>query len=67
VSARPGRPNPTSFSLLAARGYEPVKRTSTHHWHAEHGGKMLWAGGLEAAYDYGDADAGRPRCTGRWA
>ena len=49
--------NPTSFSLLAARGYEPVKRTSTHHWHAEHGGKMLWAGDWKRPYDYGDGDS----------
>ncbi|HYW28940.1 MAG TPA: 2Fe-2S iron-sulfur cluster-binding protein [Gaiellales bacterium] len=49
--------NPTSFSLLAARGYEPVKRTSTHHWHAEHGGKMLWAGDWKRPYDYGDAQS----------
>jgi sarcosine oxidase, subunit alpha len=56
TTARPPH-NPTSFSLLAARGYEPVKRTSTHHWHAEHGGKMLWAGDWKRPYDYGDADA----------
>jgi sarcosine oxidase subunit alpha len=49
--------NPTTFSLLAARGYEPVKRTSTHHWHAEHGGKMLWAGDWKRPYDYGDGDS----------
>ncbi len=56
TTARPPH-NPTSFSLLAARGYEPVKRTSTHHWHAEHGGKMLWAGDWKRPYDYGDADS----------
>jgi sarcosine oxidase subunit alpha len=56
TTARPPH-NPTSFSLLAARGYEPVKRTSTHHWHAEHGGKMLWAGDWKRPYDYGDAEA----------
>ena len=55
TTARPPH-NPTSFSLLAARGYEPVKRTSTHHWHAEHGGKMLWAGDWKRPYDYGDGD-----------
>ena len=48
--------NPTSFAHLAARGYEPVKRTSTHHWHAEHGGRMLWAGDWKRPYDYGRAD-----------
>jgi sarcosine oxidase, subunit alpha len=48
--------NPTSFSILAGRGYEPVKRTSTHHWHAEHDGKMLWAGDWKRPYDYGGAD-----------
>ncbi|MGZ4430169.1 MAG: 2Fe-2S iron-sulfur cluster-binding protein [Gaiellales bacterium] len=48
--------NPTSFSVLAGRGYEPVKRTSTHHWHAEHGGKMLWAGDWKRPYDYGESD-----------
>ncbi|MDX6523961.1 MAG: sarcosine oxidase, subunit alpha, partial [Gaiellales bacterium] len=56
TTARPPH-NPTSFSLLAARGYEPVKRTSTHHWHAEHGGKMLWAGDWKRPYDYGDSEA----------
>ncbi len=56
TTARPPH-HPTSFSLLAARGYEPVKRTSTHHWHAEHGGKMLWAGDWKRPYDYGDADS----------
>jgi sarcosine oxidase subunit alpha len=56
TTARPPH-NPTSFSLLAARGYEPVKRTSTHHWHAEHGGKMLWAGDWKRPYDYGNADS----------
>jgi sarcosine oxidase subunit alpha len=45
--------NPTSFSLLAGRGYEPVKRTAIHHWHAEHGGRMLWAGDWKRPYDYG--------------
>ena len=54
TTARPPH-NPTSFALLAGRGYEPVKRTSTHHWHAEHGGKMLWAGDWKRPYDYGDA------------
>jgi sarcosine oxidase, subunit alpha len=56
TTARPPH-NPTSFSLLAARGYEPVKRTSTHHWHAEHRGKMLWAGDWKRPYDYGDSEA----------
>jgi sarcosine oxidase subunit alpha len=55
TTARPPH-NPTSFSLLAARGYEPVKRTSIHHWHAERGGKMLWAGDWKRPYDYGDAE-----------
>ena len=55
TTARPPH-NPTSFSLLAARGYEPVKRTSIHHWHAEHGGKMLWAGDWKRPYDYGEAE-----------
>jgi sarcosine oxidase subunit alpha len=54
TTARPPH-NPTSFSMLAGRGYEPVKRTSTHHWHAEHNGKMLWAGDWKRPYDYGDA------------
>ncbi len=59
VGVTTGRPphNPTSFSLLAGRGYEPVKRTAIHHWHAEHGGKMLWAGDWKRPYDYGSADA----------
>jgi len=48
--------NPTSFSLLAARGYEPEKRTAIHHWHAEHGAKMLWAGDWKRPYDYGGAE-----------
>ncbi len=52
TTARPPH-NPTSFSLLAGRGYEPVKRTSVHHWHAERGGKMLWAGDWKRPYDYG--------------
>ena len=54
-----GRPphNPTTFSLLAGRGYEPVKRTSIHHWHADHGGRMLWAGDWKRPYDYGGADS----------
>jgi sarcosine oxidase, subunit alpha len=58
VGVTTGRPphNPTSFSLLAGRGYEPVKRTSIHHWHAEHGGRMLWAGDWKRPYDYGEAD-----------
>ena len=56
TTARPPH-NPTSFSLLAARGYEPVKRTSMHHWHAEHGGKMLWAGDWKRPYDYGDSES----------
>jgi sarcosine oxidase subunit alpha len=56
TTARPPH-NPTSFSMLAGRGYEPVKRTSTHHWHAENGGKMLWAGDWKRPYDYGDADS----------
>ncbi len=54
TTARPPH-NATSFAALAGRGYEPVKRTSTHHWHAEHGGKMLWAGDWKRPYDYGDA------------
>ena len=54
TTARPPH-NPTSFAMLAGRGYEPVKRTSTHHWHAEHGGKMLWAGDWKRPYDYGDS------------
>jgi sarcosine oxidase subunit alpha len=59
VGVTTGRPphHPTSFSLLAARGYEPVKRTSIHHWHAEHGGRMLWAGDWKRPYDYGDDQA----------
>ena len=28
-----------------------------HHWHAEHGGRMLWAGDWKRPYDYGDADS----------
>ncbi|HYX85793.1 MAG TPA: 2Fe-2S iron-sulfur cluster-binding protein [Gaiellales bacterium] len=56
TTARPPH-NPTSFSLLAARGYEPVKRTAIHHWHAERGGTMLWAGDWKRPYDYGDPDA----------
>jgi sarcosine oxidase subunit alpha len=52
TTARPPH-NPTSFSLLAGRGYEPVKRTSVHHWHADRGGKMLWAGDWKRPYDYG--------------
>ena len=56
TTARPPH-HPTSFSLLAARGYEPVKRTSVHHWHAEHGGKMLWAGDWKRPYDYGDSES----------
>jgi sarcosine oxidase, subunit alpha len=55
TTARPPH-NPTSFSLLAARGYEPVKRTSVHHWHADRGGKMLWAGDWKRPYDYGNAE-----------
>jgi sarcosine oxidase subunit alpha len=47
---------PTSFAHLAGRGYEPVKRTPVHHWHAERGGRMLWAGDWKRPYDYGDAD-----------
>ncbi len=59
VGVTTGRPphNPTSFSHLAGRGYEPVKRSSIHHWHAARGGKMLWAGDWKRPYDYGDADA----------
>jgi sarcosine oxidase subunit alpha len=56
TTARPPH-NPTSFSLLAGRGYEPVKRTAIHHWHAEHGGKMLWAGDWKRPYDYGESDS----------
>ena len=58
VGVTTGRPphNPTSFSLLAGRGYEPVKRTSIHHWHAEHDGRMLWAGDWKRPYDYGRPD-----------
>ena len=56
TTARPPH-NPTSFSLLAGRGYEPVKRTSVHHWHADRGGKMLWAGDWKRPYDYGTPDA----------
>jgi sarcosine oxidase subunit alpha len=56
TTARPPH-NPTSFSLLAGRGYEPVKRTAMHHWHAANGGKMLWAGDWKRPYDYGEADA----------
>ena len=55
TTARPPH-NPTSFSLLAARGYEPEKRTAIHHWHAEHGAKMLWAGDWKRPYDYGGAE-----------
>ena len=55
TTARPPH-NPTSFSLLAGRGYEPVKRTSVHHWHAERGGKMLWAGDWKRPYDYGEPE-----------
>ena len=66
TTARPPH-NPTSFALLAARGYEPEKRTSTHHWHAEHGGQMLWAGDWKRPYDYGGPTARRPPCTTRWA
>ncbi len=55
TTARPPH-NPTSFSLLAGRGYEPVKRTTMHHWHAEHGGRMLWAGDWKRPYDYGSPD-----------
>jgi sarcosine oxidase subunit alpha len=55
TTARPPH-NPTSFSLLAGRGYEPVKRTSVHHWHADRGGKMLWAGDWKRPYDYGAPD-----------
>ncbi len=55
TTARPPH-NPTSFSLLAGRGYEPVKRTAIHHWHAERGGKMLWAGDWKRPYDYGSPD-----------
>jgi sarcosine oxidase, subunit alpha len=47
---------PTSFSVLAGRGYEPVKRTPVHHWHADRGGRMLWAGDWMRPYDYGAAD-----------
>ncbi|MGN6377422.1 MAG: 2Fe-2S iron-sulfur cluster-binding protein [Gaiellales bacterium] len=59
VGVTTGRPphNPTSFSLLAGRGYEPVKRTSMHHWHADNGGKILWAGDWKRPYDYGKSDA----------
>jgi sarcosine oxidase subunit alpha len=59
VGVTTGRPphNPTSFSLLAGRGYEPVKRTAVHHWHAENGGKILWAGDWKRPYDYGRPDA----------
>ena len=59
VGVTTGRPphNPTSFSLLAGRGYEPVKRTAVHHWHAEHGGKILWAGDWKRPYDYGQPDS----------
>jgi sarcosine oxidase subunit alpha len=56
TTARPPH-TPTSFSQLAGRGYEPVKRTSTHHWHAEHGGRILWAGDWKRPYDYGRPDA----------
>jgi len=55
TTARPPH-NPTSFSLLAGRGYEPVKRTSVHHWHADRGGKMLWAGDWKRPYDYGESE-----------
>jgi sarcosine oxidase, subunit alpha len=55
TTARPPH-NPTSFSLLAARGYEPEKRTAIHHWHAERGAKMLWAGDWKRPYDYGGAE-----------
>jgi sarcosine oxidase subunit alpha len=47
---------PASFSVLAGRGYEPVKRTPVHHWHADRGGRMLWAGDWMRPYDYGAAD-----------
>jgi sarcosine oxidase subunit alpha len=59
VGVTTGRPphNPTAFSLLAGRGYEPVKRSAVHHWHAEHGGKILWAGDWKRPYDYGQPDA----------
>ena len=58
VGVTTGRPphNPASFSLLAGRGYEPVKRTAMHHWHADNGGKMLWAGDWKRPYDYGTPD-----------
>ena len=56
TSQRPPH-RPTSFQLLGGRGYEPVKRTSTDHWHAEHGAKMLWAGDWMRPYDYGDSAA----------
>ena len=56
TTARPPH-SPITLGLLAGRPQEPVKRTSLHHRHEEHGATMMWTGAWKRPHSYGP-DAG---------
>jgi sarcosine oxidase, subunit alpha len=48
---------PVSLGLLAGRGHEPAKLTSTHHRHVEAGATIMWTGDWRRPHSYGDPSA----------
>jgi sarcosine oxidase subunit alpha len=48
---------PVPLGLLAGRPHEPVKRTSLHHRHVDHGATMMWTGAWQRPHSYGDDPA----------
>ena len=55
TTARPPH-SPTSFAL-AARGFCAAS-AAIHHWHAEQGAKMLWAGDWKRPFTAGPRTGG---------
>ena len=51
TTARPPH-SPITLGLLAGRPQEPVKRTSLHHRHEEHGATMMWTGAWKRPHSY---------------
>jgi sarcosine oxidase subunit alpha len=43
---------PVEMGLLAGRHLEPMRRTSMHFRHEEHGGRMMWAGPWKRPHSY---------------